>query len=52
MQFAICLANALRGFLPVLCVCVFFFQKRALERYLLGHLKDVVRIVNAAYVEK
>jgi len=41
MQFANFLVNMLREFLLVLCVCVFFFQKQALKRYLLGHLKDV-----------
>lgn len=42
MQLANFLMNVLRQFLLVLCVCVFFFQKQALKRYLLGHLKDVL----------
>lgn len=40
MQFANFLVNALRQFLLFLCVCVSFFHKEALRRYLLGHLKD------------
>lgn len=42
MQLADFLMKMLRQFLLFLCVCVFFFQKQALKRYLLGHLKDVV----------